>query len=45
MDPGLGMDPLRTSLPLQAAGSVAAQGPGAVRLGKVIKTENPTERS
>lgn len=45
MDPGLGMDPLRTSLPLLAAGSVAARGPRAVRLGKVIQTENPTERS
>ena len=44
MGPGLGMDPLRTSLPLLEAASVAARGPRAVRLGKVIKTENPTER-
>ena len=44
-DPGLGMDHPRAPLPLPAAGSVAAQGPGAARLGEVIKTEHPAERS
>lgn len=44
MDPGLGMGPLRTSLPLLATGSVAAQDPKAVRLGRKIGTEKPTEQ-
>ena len=43
VDPGLGMGPLRTSLPLLATGSVAAQGPKAMRLGRIIGTENPTD--